>query len=85
MQYVIAMDKKTGRTVWKKDRDIKYGTDNGDIKKAYSTPSVLNIDGVDQLISPSSKATLALDPLTGEEYWRVTYGEFSATARPQYF
>jgi outer membrane protein assembly factor BamB len=85
VQYVIAMDKKTGRTVWKKDRDIKYGTDNGDIKKAYSTPSIFNIDGVDQLISPSSKATLALDPLTGEEYWRITYGEFSATARPQYF
>lgn len=84
LQYVVAMNKRTGETVWKKVRDIEYGTDNGDVKKAYSTPSIFRIDGVDQMISPSSKATLALDPLTGKEFWRITYGEFSATARPQF-
>lgn len=84
VQYVVAMNKRTGATVWRKTRDIKYGTDNGDIKKAYSTPSIFEIDGVDQMISPSSKATIALDPKTGKEFWRITYGEFSATARPQF-
>ena len=81
-QYVVALDKKTGRTVWKTDRDIDYGTDNGDIFKAYCTPLVVTIDGQDQLISPASKATLAYDPSTGEEIWRVRYGGFSATAQP---
>lgn len=84
VQYIVALDKRTGKTVWKKDRDVAYGTNNGDFKKAYCTPSVFTIGGVDQLISPTSKATLALNPETGEEYWRVTYGEFSATARPQF-
>lgn len=85
VQYIVAMNKHTGKTVWKKDRDIEYGTNNGDFKKAYCTPGVFTIDGKDQLISPTSKATVAIDPLTGKEYWRITYGEFSATARPQYW
>ncbi|MDG2469110.1 MAG: PQQ-binding-like beta-propeller repeat protein [Pirellulaceae bacterium] len=84
VQYIVAFNKNTGQTVWKKDRDVVYGTNNGDIKKAYCTPSIFRIDGKDQLISPTSKATLALNPSNGEEVWRVTYGEFSATARPQY-
>src|SRR6185312_13964218 len=36
-QYVIALDKSNGQTVWKKDRNTKYSTDNGDYKKAYAT------------------------------------------------
>lgn len=84
VQYLVALNKQTGETVWQNDRDIDYGTNNGDFKKAYSTPSVFSINGQDQLISPTSKATVALDPLTGKEYWRITYGEFSATARPQF-
>lgn len=81
-QYVVALNKKTGETVWKRDRNIDYGTDNGDYYKAYSTPLVINVEGQDQLVSSTSKATVVLDPLTGEEIWRVRYDEFSATARP---
>lgn len=81
-QYIVAMNKLTGETVWKKDRDINYETDNGDFKKAYCTPLIIEVDGQDQLISPTSKATLALNPLTGDEFWRIHYAGFSATARP---
>lgn len=81
-QYVVALDKKTGQTVWKRDRDIDYETDNGDYYKAYSTPLVIRVGEQDQLVSSTSKATLVLDPRTGEEIWRVRYPEFSATARP---
>lgn len=81
-QYVVALDKRTGETVWRRDRDIEYGTDNGDYYKAYSTPLVINVGGQDQLVSSTSKATVVLDPSTGEEIWRVRYNEFSATARP---
>src|SRR5207237_3301736 len=44
-QYVAALDKTTGRTVWKRDRDIDYGTDNGDLKKAISTTTVRTVNG----------------------------------------
>lgn len=81
-KYIVALNKADGKTVWKKERDIAYGTDNGDYYKAYSTPLVINVGGVDQIVSSTSKATLVLNPLTGEEYWRVRYPEFSATARP---
>lgn len=81
-QYVVALDKKTGDTVWKSDRAIDFGTDNGDFKKAYCTPLLVETDGRKQLISPASKAVVALDPATGKEIWKVRYNEFSATARP---
>ncbi len=81
-QYVIALDKGTGQTVWKKDRNIAYATDNGDYKKAYSTPTVLMIDGKPQLVSPSAEATIAYNPETGEELWRVRHGGMNEGCRP---
>lgn len=81
-QYAVALDARTGKTVWKKDRDVEYGTDNGDFYKAYSTPIVIEVAGQPQLISPASMACLALNPRTGEEIWRVRYAEHSTTVRP---
>ena len=81
-QYAIALNKKTGETAWKQDRSIDYGSDNGDFYKAFSTPLLINVGGQPQLISPASKATLALDPRSGEELWRVRYAEHSTTVRP---
>jgi outer membrane protein assembly factor BamB len=81
-QYIVALDKATGETVWKTDRDVDYGTDNGDTMKAFCTPLVIEVAGKEQLISPTSKATLAYDPRTGKELWRVRYGSFSVAAMP---
>lgn len=83
-QYVIALDKRTGNTVWKKDRDVDYGTDNGDTMKAFYTPAIFQAAGRQQLISPASKACLALDPATGDELWRIRYSGFSGAARPMF-
>lgn len=83
-QYVVAFDAKTGETNWKVDRDIDYGTDDGDIMKAFSTPILIEVNGTEQLISPTSKAVLAYRPDTGEEIWRVEYSEFSATGQPAF-
>jgi outer membrane protein assembly factor BamB len=80
----VALDKRSGETVWRVDREIEYQTDDGDFKKAYSTPLVIDVDGQLQLISSTSKATIAYDPHTGNELWRVRYDGFSATARPMY-
>jgi outer membrane protein assembly factor BamB len=81
-QYAVALDKETGRTVWKADRTHDFGTDDGDQKKAYSTPVVIEAGGRAELISPAAKAVVALDPLTGRELWRVRYPQHSAAARP---
>lgn len=82
LQYIVALSADTGETLWKRDRDIDYGTTNGDQMKAFSTPKLIVVDGQRQLISPTSKATIAYRPETGEEIWRVRYTQFSATAQP---
>jgi outer membrane protein assembly factor BamB len=82
LQYLAALDKTTGKTVWRKDRTTKYSTDNGDYKKAYSTPSIVEVNGKPQLISPAAEATTALDPNTGEEIWKIYHGGMNAAARP---
>lgn len=80
-QYIVAVDKTSGETVWKVDRDVEYGTDNGDVMKAFCTPVVIEVNGQKQIISSTSKATLAYD-LTGKEIWRVKYSSFSSTGMP---
>ena len=81
-QYAVALDKRTGRTLWKADRAYDFGTDDGDMKKAFATPVVIEAGGRPQLISQAAKAVLALDPRTGRELWRVRYASHSAAARP---
>ncbi len=83
VQYVVALDRKTGKTVWKTDRSNDFGgTEDGDFKKAFSTPLVIEAAGRLQLISPGSRAAMAYDPLTGRELWQVRFRSFSSTARP---
>jgi outer membrane protein assembly factor BamB len=81
-QYAVALDKETGRTVWKADRTYDFGTDDGDQKKGYGTPVVIEAGGRPQLISPAAKAIVSLDPLTGRELWRVRHAQHSPAARP---
>ncbi len=84
LQYVVALDKKTGKTVWKRDRNIDYGTEDGDAKKAYCTGTLIEVDGQPQLVYPSAGATIAYEPRTGQEIWRVRHGGMNAAARPLY-
>ncbi len=81
-QYVAALDKHTGQTVWRTDRNIQYGTDDGDAKKGYVTPTVIEFAGRKQLVSPSAGATMAFDPDSGKELWRVRSGGMNAATRP---
>ncbi len=87
-QYVVALNKQTGENVWKVDRTVDYGTDDGDVKKAFGTPQVIEVavpgktEKQLQLVSTTSKAVLAYEPMTGKEIWRVRYSEFSSATRP---
>jgi outer membrane protein assembly factor BamB len=89
-QYVTALEKDTGKTVWKTARTTDYGdldaegkpTRDGDMRKAYHTPIVFNIAGSPQLISIGSRSAFGYDPATGKELWNVPHGGFNAAVRP---
>ncbi|HEX7901056.1 MAG TPA: PQQ-binding-like beta-propeller repeat protein [Planctomycetota bacterium] len=84
VQYVVALDKKTGKNVWKTPRAHDFGTDDGDRKKGYSTPIVIEVGGQAQIISPASAATVALDPKTGQPIWWVKHKGHSPAMRSLY-
>jgi outer membrane protein assembly factor BamB len=74
--FVIALDKKTGKTRWKTDR--RYPAD-----QAYSTPLVIRVGDRDQVVSVGAYRAAAYDPQTGKEVWRVRYDDgFSNVPRP---
>jgi len=82
LQYVVALDKTTGKTVWKTDRSTKFGDIDGDFRKAFCTPIVIGSGPQRQLVSPGSKAAMAYDLRTGRELWKIHFEGFSSTARP---
>ena len=92
-QYVAALDKRTGKTVWKTDRSVDFqdlGSDgkpfrDGDMRKGYSTPLIINHNGTAQLISIGAMACYSYNPLSGKELWRITErAQHSASTRPVY-
>jgi CubicO group peptidase (beta-lactamase class C family)/outer membrane protein assembly factor BamB len=83
-QFVVALDKHTGETLWLTHRPFNFGTDNYDQKKAYATPIVIEVNGQRQLISPTSKGVFAYDVTNGEEIWRARFDQFSTPNRPIY-
>ena len=89
VQYLVALNKKTGQTVWKTDRttdfdDIDPKTKkpkmDGDLRKAYTTAVVVEHDGRPLLLSPGARAAYAYDARDGKELWKVTYPGFSNAA-----
>lgn len=83
-QYIAALDKLTGRTVWRSDRNVDFGTTDGDAKKAYSTPLLIQSEGRELLVSPFASATIAYNPKTGDPIWTVHHGGMNAAGRPLY-
>ncbi len=83
VQYLIALDKKTGKQVWRADRPKELMDSLEPIgKKAYITPIVIQVDGKDLLISNGAAVCIAYDPNTGKEIWRVLQGEDSTISSP---
>lgn len=82
LQYIAALNKYTGETVWKKDRNVDFGTTDGDAKKAYSTPLLIEAGGKPMLISPFASHTIAYNPKTGDPVWSVKHGGMNAAGRP---
>jgi outer membrane protein assembly factor BamB len=76
VQYVVALDKLTGKVRWKKLRE-GY--------QAYTTPLVVRLPAGDQVVSPGAFKAVSYEPRTGKELWQVRYGDgFSNVPRPVY-
>jgi len=82
-QFVTALDKNTGKRVWRTERPEMRAA-LGDQKKAYCTPiAITTRDGVDQLICMGSQWLVSYEPETGKEIWRFDHGNgFSVVPRP---
>ena len=82
VQYVIALDKATGKNVWKTDRSVDFSSVHVNQRKAFCTPIIIEADGQLQLISPGAKGVMGYNPNTGEELWKIRYDGWSMAPRP---
>jgi outer membrane protein assembly factor BamB len=98
-QYLVALDKTTGNTVWKTDRDVIWNDQDvtgkspeaaqrardGDLRKAHSTPLIVKLpDGEPLMLSCGAMSGFAYDPRNGKERWRMIFDDFSVSPRPIY-
>ena len=75
--YVIALSTETGEVVWKFERDVEAGA-----KFSFSTPLVIRVDGVEQLISTGSSVVHSLNVETGQVNWLVRHAGYSVIPKP---
>jgi outer membrane protein assembly factor BamB len=99
-QFFVALDKETGDTRWKVDRNVttdfratlserglspQKGGKPNDNKKSFATATLIEVNGQRQLIAPAAEAIISYDPATGNELWRTLHpGGFNVSARPIY-
>jgi outer membrane protein assembly factor BamB len=76
--FVAALDCTSGDVRWKANRRTSA------VKTfSFSTPTIIEVDGVRQIISAGSGLVGAYHPSDGRELWRVEYGEgYSVVPRP---
>ncbi len=83
-QYVTALDKRSGREVWKTDRPAMRAP-KGNQKKSFCTPIIVTLKGSNepQLICMGAQWMISYEPDTGKEIWRLDHGSgFSVVPRP---
>ncbi len=83
VRYLIALNKLTGKTIWKTERS---GVINKapPFRKAYSTPLVIHVNGREQIVSAAADYVFGYEPDSGKEIWRAHYEGYSNVPRPVY-
>lgn len=83
-QYVEALRLSDGNSVWKTQRP-PINASNGEYRKSYSTPLLVEVAGVTQAVVPGAQWCVAYNAETGEEIWKVDHADgFSVTPMPTY-
>ena len=82
VQFLIALNCKTGKTVWRTKRSIDLSKVGDFSRKAFTTPLIVKTDQGVRMISPAAQGCYCYDPQSGRELWRVSYRGFSAVPRP---
>ena len=82
-QYIVALDKNTGKVAWQTDRSGELN-ENPQLRKAYCTPLIVDIQGQPTVVSPAADWLYCYNPDTGKELWKLNYGAlgFSNVPRP---
>jgi outer membrane protein assembly factor BamB len=65
--YLLRIDKKTGKTVWRVERPTEAVRESPD---AYTTPALLRYDGKTEIVVSGGDCVTGHDPATGKELWR---------------
>jgi outer membrane protein assembly factor BamB len=86
-QFVQCLDATNGKTVWEKVRDLPYRNSgkpqvDNDYKKAFATATVFTVNGRKELVAPAAMGTIAYDPATGAELWRVITDGMNQASKP---
>jgi outer membrane protein assembly factor BamB len=64
--YLVSLDQKTGKEVWKTARKYQTGEESGD---AYTTPHVVKVKGVELIVSWGADHLTAHDAASGKLVW----------------
>ena len=65
--YLLRIDKKTGKTVWRVERPTEAVRESPD---AYTTPALVRYDGTTEIVVSGGDCVTGHDPATGKELWR---------------
>lgn len=64
--YLVSLDRKTGKEIWKTSRKYECGKESGD---SYTTPHVIEVNGVEQIISWGADHLTGHDAVSGKLIW----------------
>jgi outer membrane protein assembly factor BamB len=83
VQFTAALDKKTGKTIWRYDRprELYEGIEPLYLIKSYHTPVIVEVKGKPQLINNGAMLVTGHEPRTGKELWRVRYRDDNPVSR----
>ena len=84
VQYVIALNKETGKTAWKTNRSVDFSDVQINQRKAYGTPFIIPRGNTNQMVSIGAKGVYSYDPENGKELWKAKHRGWSIAPRPVY-
>ena len=71
--FILALDKRTGKEVWKTPRKVQV---------SWSTPVIVQSAGRTELVASGNELVIGYDPATGKELWRTKGVQSNAIASP---